>query len=224
MEVNNPLYKNQGIHAIISIYTVENGVVKVLLIKRKNNPYNGMWGLVGGAVYNNEDLLDGVYRELKEKVGISDIDIYFSAVHGKKDRSPVMRMLATSFIGIIDYKSTEIIKETLNTSDADWVDIKQVPKLAYDHNEIFEHSFETLKKLINTTDILKSLFKDGFTLPELLKTFESITGEEYDRRNFRKKLLNSNLIKATNKTRNFEGSKPAIVYMFNKIQKNQSVF
>ena len=52
MEVNNPLYKNQGIHVISSIFTVDHGGVKVLLIKRKNNPFKDKWALVGGALYN----------------------------------------------------------------------------------------------------------------------------------------------------------------------------
>lgn len=69
MEVNNPLYKNQGIHLISTIFTVEDGITKVLLIKRKNNPYKDYWALVGGALYNNEDLIDGLKRELKEKIG-----------------------------------------------------------------------------------------------------------------------------------------------------------
>ena len=58
MEVNNPLYKNQGIHTISAIFTVEKGITKVLLIQRKNKPYEGMWALVGGALHNNEDLTD----------------------------------------------------------------------------------------------------------------------------------------------------------------------
>ena len=53
MEVNNPLYRNQGIHVITSIFTVEQGEVKVLLIKRKNQPFYGDWVLSGGALYNN---------------------------------------------------------------------------------------------------------------------------------------------------------------------------
>ena len=38
MDVKNKLYKNQGIHVISTIFTVEKGNVKVLLIKRKNEP------------------------------------------------------------------------------------------------------------------------------------------------------------------------------------------
>ena len=66
MQTSNPLYKRQGIHAIASIFTVEDGVTKVLLVKRKNVPFKDMWALVGGAVYNNEDLLDGLKREIFE--------------------------------------------------------------------------------------------------------------------------------------------------------------
>ena len=45
MEVKNPLYKNIGIHVVNSIFTVDNGVVKILLIKRTNEPYNDYWAL-----------------------------------------------------------------------------------------------------------------------------------------------------------------------------------
>ncbi len=74
MEVNNPLYKNQGIHVISSIFTVDHGVVKVLLIKRKNNPFKDKWALVGGALYNNEDIESGLKREVREKTDIDNID------------------------------------------------------------------------------------------------------------------------------------------------------
>ena len=70
MDVKNKLYKNQGINVISTIFTVEKGNVKVLLIKRKNEPYKDMWALVGGALYNNEDVEEGMYREIKEKTGI----------------------------------------------------------------------------------------------------------------------------------------------------------
>lgn len=40
MEANNPLYKNIGIHVINSIFTIDKGIVKVLLAKRTNKPYN----------------------------------------------------------------------------------------------------------------------------------------------------------------------------------------
>lgn len=224
MEVNNPLYKKQGIHVITSIFTVENGITKVLLIRRKNEPFKDMWALVGGALHNDEDLLDGAIREIYEKTGIESINIYFSNVFGKVDRSPVMRMVATSFIGVIDNIKVSVLKETLKTSNAEWFPIDNIPDLAYDHNEILTDSLEFLKTKIVNSNILKSLFPDGFTIPEIQKTYESILGIKFDRRNFRKKILSIDLIEDTNQTRIFEGTKPAKIYKFKNKIKDKNVF
>ena len=224
LEVTNPLYKNQGIHVIISLFTVEKGVTKVLLIKRKNTPYNNMWALVGGALYNNESIEDGMKRETFEKTGIKDMEIYFSNIFGKVDRSPVMRMIALSYIGVIDSEKVAVLKDTLKTSDSDWIPIDRVPKLAYDHNEILNEALNTLKTQILCTDILKALFPSGFTIPEIQKTYESILVKDFDRRNFRKKLLSFDLIIDTNRCVTFEGKKPAKLYKFKNKKGNKNVF
>lgn len=214
MQVNNPLYKKQGIHLISTIFTVDRGDTKVLLIKRKNEPYKDMWAFPGGALYNNEDLENGLKRELKEKTGIENIKLSMFNVYGKLNRSPVFRMVAIGYIGVIDSNRVKVLKETLKTSNADWFNIKEIPKLAYDHNEILNDALETLKEKIFETDILKNLFNDEFTLPELQKVYETILNKKFDRRNFRKKLINDEIIIDTNKVINFEGKKPAKLYKF----------
>ena len=214
MKISNPLYKNQGIHLISAIFTVDKGITKVLLIKRKNEPYKDMWALVGGALYNNEDLEDGLKRELQEKTGIENIKLDMFNVYGKLNRSPVFRMVAIGYIGVIDSNKVSLLKETLKTSNADWFSIDKIPDLAYDHNEILNDALNTLKDKIFETDILKNLFNEEFTLPELQKVYETILNKKFDRRNFRKKLLNDGIIIETGKVVNFEGNKPAKLYKF----------
>ena len=214
MRVGYKLYENQGIHVITSLFTVEQGVVKVLLIKRNNEPFYGDWVLTGGALYNNETLEEGAKRELKEKTGIDNVPLKQFKAFGKIDRSPVMRMVAIGYIGIIDSKRVNILRKTRNTKDADWVPIDKVPHLGYDHNEILEEAIEELKKYIINSNILKSLFPDGITIPELQKTYEAILGRKFDRRNFRKKILSLNLLEDTNELGRFEGNKPAKIYRF----------
>ena len=69
-------YKHsKGIHVISSIFTIEKGITKVLLIKRTNNPYKGYWALPGGAMYNNELVIDAAKRELKENLKLVDVII-----------------------------------------------------------------------------------------------------------------------------------------------------
>lgn len=224
MEIKNPLYKNQGIHVISSIFTVEKGVTKVLLIKRKNEPYKDMWALVGGALYNNENLECGAKREIKEKTGIENIDIYLSNVFGEVNRSKLMRMVAISYIGVIDSEKVSILKNTIKTSNADWFPINNIPQLAYDHNKILNDALEKLKIKILNTNILNSLFPNGFTVPEIQKTYESILNEKFDRRNFRRKILSLDLIIDTKKEVKFEGRKPAKLYKFKSGDGDKNVF
>ena len=124
------------------------------------------------------------------------------------------KVVAINYIGLID-KDSSILKDTFKTSNADWFKIDMVDELAYDHNKILEIARENLKKLVLSSNVLKSLFPSGFTMPELLKTYESILNKEFDRRNFRKKILSLGLIKETNKLEVFNGKKPAKKYEFN---------
>ena len=123
-------------------------------------------------------------------------------------------MVAISYIGLIDNEKVKILKETNKTSNCDWVPIDKIPDLAYDHNKILEKSIDSLREKIINTDILKSLFPNGFTIPEIQKTYELILNQKFDRRNFRRKLLSLNLIEDTNKEIKFEGKKPAKLYKF----------
>lgn len=222
MEVTNPKYNNQGIHVIASIFTIEKGVVKVLLIKRKNSPFKDMWALTGGALYNDEDLEDGLKREILEKTGIKNPELILCDVFGKKKRSPVMRMVAISYIGVIDSSKVKVLKDTLKTSNASWFAIDEIPQLAYDHNEIIINSIKCLKEQILNTNILKSLYPNGFTIPEIQKVYETILEKKLDRRNFRKKLLNLELIYDTNEEINFMGKKKAKLYKFKKEKKERN--
>lgn len=216
MQLTNPLYKNIGIHVIASIFTIDKGVVKVLLVKRTNEPFKGMWSLVGGALYNNEKLEYAVKREIFEKSGLTDVNVYFSGVLDEIDRSPVRRMIALTYVGLIDANKVQVLKKTLKTDNSEWVAIDKVKTLAGDHNNILLKGIDTLKELIVTTDILKSLFPKGVTIPEIQKTYEGILDKTFDRRNFRKKLLSLEIIEDTNKYIIFEGKKPAKLYKFNK--------
>ena len=71
-----------------------------------------------------------------------------------------------------------------------------------------------MKKEIFASNIMRKLYPDTFTLPELLTTYESILGIKLDRRNFRKKLLNANIIEETNLTLKQDNVKTTKLYRF----------
>lgn len=219
MELNNKLYKNIGIHVITTLFTVDKGIVKVLLVKRTNEPFNGYWALPGGAMYNNETLEDGARRELKEKTGLENIKLELGNIFDDVNRSNLQRMIGISFLGVINTKGIELQKETMKTSNADFFAIDKVPRLAYDHNLVIDKSLAILKEKILKSSILKDLLPEEFTLPELQKVYETLLNKELDRRNFRKKLLNDGIIWAVNKDAVFNGKKPAKLYCFKDMEK-----
>lgn len=223
METNNPKYKGQGIHVMAAIFTVDHGVTKVLLVERRNEPFYGMWALPGGALYNDESIEDGMSRELLEKTGLTVPNLRLCNVFGRVDRSPCMRMVGVSYLGVIDRFKVQLLTSTLKTSNADWFSIENIPPLAYDHEEILKDALEKLKENIVESDLLETLFPKEFTLPEVQKVYESILGVTYDRRNFRKKMLSLDLIEDTNQTAKFEGKKPAKLYRFKKGRKQKRI-
>lgn len=225
MDLKNIKYKNIGIHALTTIFTVDRGVFKVLLIKRKNEPFKDKWALVGGAMYNDEKVLDTAKREIKEKTNIDNVDLTMVQVFDDINRSPLQRMICFSFVCSIDIEKANIMKETTKTSDANWFTLEEIPdELAYDHRIILEATIEEIKKLVMTSNVLAQLYPNGFTLPEIQKVYETVLNKELDRRNFRKKLLSSGLIVDTNKTQSFVGRKPAKLYKFKKEKVNKIIF
>lgn len=224
MDLKNEKYKNIGIHTLTTIFTIDKGIFKVLLVKRKNEPFRGMWALVGGAMYNDELLISAAKREIKEKTNLEGIELTHVGVFDEVDRSPIKRMICFCYLAVIDIEKANILKETTKTSDARWFTLEEVGKLAYDHKTILEYTTKEMKRLVMTSNILKQLYPKGFTLPEIQKVYESVLNKKLDRRNFRKKLLSSGLIKDTNKTQNFIGKKPAKLYTFTNQKQDKILF
>jgi len=214
MNVQDERYNNQGLHVVLSLFTVDKGKFKVLLIKRKNEPFKNKWILVGGCAYNTETGEEAMKRELYEKTKIKNIDFNMFDVFTNPNRSPLKRMIAIGYIGVCDASILENFKQTEKASDADWFEIDRVPPLGYDHKEILDKAIETLKQIIFTSTIMKKLYPKTFTLPELQKTYEKILDTSLDRRNFRKKLLTYNIIEKTSEVVKQENVKTTNLYKF----------
>jgi len=78
---------------------------------------------------------------------------------------------------------------------AKWYDIKQMPELAFDHEQILELSLRKMKKNINYSFAPFELLPEKFTLTQLQQIHEAILGETLDKRNFRKKISNLGYLK-----------------------------
>jgi 8-oxo-dGTP diphosphatase len=220
MKLNDARYRNQGIHVDIVVFTLDEGRVKVLLVKRATSQFKGEWIIPGGAVYNNESIDAAAKRELFEKTGLKNVYIEQFSAFGEPRRDPRKRMVSIAYIALIDYKKVSILQKTPKTIDAEWFDVTKLPKMAFDHNEIVKSAFKKLQKLVVDSNIAYTLFPNTFTLPDLQKIYEIILGRGLDRRNFRRKFLKLGLIEHTGEHLAGNPNRPAKLYKFrsNKYQ------
>ena len=125
-----------SVDAVVFGYDQENGI-SVLLIKRKNEPFQKMWALPGGLVLNKESLDDAVSRELKEEAGIDVNYLEQLYTFGAPERDPRNHAISVSYFGLVRPQDFQIAAQT-DAEDAAWFNIKKLPKLGFDHKKIID--------------------------------------------------------------------------------------
>lgn len=212
------------LETLISIFTVDKGDLKVLLIRKKTDPYKGYWILPGNLLKNNETLENNITDAVLDQTGLMNVYIEQCSTFSNLLRNPDERILATSFMGIVDSISAEIRRKERIDIESEWFSVNDIPKMAYDNEEVIKKTMEYLRKKIINSNILKSLFPSDFTLPEIQKVYEQILGKTFDRRNFRKKFINLNLIEDTMQKNVGYNGRPAKLYRFKEDIKQIDLF
>lgn len=222
MDLLNKKYIRQGIHGIVSLFTVEDSSIKVLLVKEKAGPFKDRWILTGGAIYNDEDIESGIRRELREKIDNSDFYMEQFGIYSDPNRTSVIRMVAVCYVALVNVNESTLIG---NSEDVKWFKIDDLPDLGYDHNQILKDSIEYLKKIILKSNIVRVLLPEYFTMPQLTKIYSTLLNKTIDRRNFRKKFLSLNLIDEVNYSGERKVGKPAKYYRFkDNIKEDKVIF
>jgi 8-oxo-dGTP diphosphatase len=105
---------------------------KVLLIRRKNDPFAGTWALPGGFVDENERLGDAARRELREEAGIAVADIEQLYTSGEPGRDP--RGWTISVVYLARVNPDEVKPQAADDAEAvAWYPLDELPVLAFDH-------------------------------------------------------------------------------------------
>lgn len=129
----------------VVLFKLSANYLELLLIKRKNEPYRDCWALPGGFVDTNEDLEDAAKRELFEETTIQVNCLEQLKAFGKPFRDPRSHVVSIAFFGYASENSIAIAND--DAKEAKWFSVNDLPKLAFDHDEIikFALSKTTLK-------------------------------------------------------------------------------
>ncbi|RYD91506.1 MAG: NUDIX hydrolase [Sphingobacteriales bacterium] len=204
-----------SVDAVVFGYTSKEGL-SVLLIKRKIAPFKGTWALPGGLVGNAESPEDAVQRELKEETGISINYLEQLYTFGSPNRDPRNRVISITYYGLVKPDVFEIHADT-DAADAKWFNIKNVPQLAFDHNEIIAVAHTRLKNKILYEPLGFELLEEKFPFSELEKLYMAVLDRPIDRRNFKKKVIKYGFLEETKEKQQLDGAgRPGNLFRFNE--------
>ncbi len=187
-------YERPSVTTDIIIFSIINDELKVLLVKRAVIPFKGKWALPGGFIKMDEDLEQGAKRELEEETGVKDAYLEQLYTFGDVKRDPRGRVITVAYFALINSKGVEL-RATTDVSEAKWFSVSKLPELGFDHKKILDYAIKRLKWKFEYTPVAFSMLPDKFSLGELQNLYEIVFKREFDKRNFRKKLLSLNILK-----------------------------
>ena len=109
---------------------------QVLLIQRGNEPFKGCWAFPGGFMNMDETTEQCAIRELEEETGLKVTEIKQIGAYSRVDRDPRGRTITVAYLAIID--KVENVKGLDDAAKAQWFPLSDLPKLAFDHEEIMK--------------------------------------------------------------------------------------
>lgn len=196
----------------IVIFTVRNGGLEVLLVKRGVPPFEGQYAVPGGFIRDGESIEDAAVRELYEETGVRNVFLEQLYTFGDPKRDPRGRVITVSYYALIASGKLSLVAGA-DAAEATWFPVSDLPSLAFDHRSILDYALERLRNKLEYTTVGFQLLPEKFTLGELQAVYEAILGRRLDKRNFRRKIALLGILKPLREWRR-TGRKPAQLFRF----------
>lgn len=204
-------YPHPAITADVVVFTISDNKLKLLLIKRGQDPYKEFWAIPGGFLELDEGLEECAKRELREETGLDHIYLEQLYTFGHPKRDPRERVVSVAYYALIPTSGNEL-QPADDAVSAAWFDIDKLPTLAFDHSEIINMAYKRLASKLDYSTIGFRLLPENFTLSEAQHVYEIIRNDKLDKRNFRKQITRSGLIEETGQHRSNGRHRPARLY------------
>jgi 8-oxo-dGTP diphosphatase len=207
-------FERPGIAVDIILFTVTKTDLQVGLLRRLEAPHKGKFALPGRFVRYDETIEDTAKTALFEKCSIDPQKVHLEQLYtfGQNlTRDTRIRTISIVYYGLVCHQDIS----TFSNKEYQWFSVYNLPDVAFDHAEIISYAVSRLRNKIIWDKHSFKLMPPEFTLTELQKTFEIILDEKLDKRNFRKKIAEQNVVLETGKTKIDGVHRPAMLYKVN---------
>jgi 8-oxo-dGTP diphosphatase len=197
------------------VFGLDEGDLKLLLVRRALEPFAGKWALPGGFVHLEETLEDAALRELREETGLEDVYLEQLYTFGAPDRDPRERVVSVAYYALCQLDAHRVTAAT-DAREAAWFSVGDLPALAFDHDAIVEVAFKRLQGKVRYAPIGFELLPAKFTLSQLQHLYEVVLEQPLDKRNFRKKILAMDLLVELDEVEQDVAHRAARLYRFDR--------
>ncbi|MCA9791510.1 MAG: NUDIX hydrolase [Candidatus Eremiobacteraeota bacterium] len=199
----------------VVIFTLQERELRVLLVRRGQWPFQDRWALPGGFVREAEGLEAAAARELLEETGVKDVFLEQLHTFGGLERDPRTRVITVAYYALVPNQRLTPAANA-DAREARWCSVYHLPELAFDHDLILARALTRLRAKIMNSRVAFQLMPEKFTLTQLQQAYEVVLGKELDKRNFRKKILASDVVLETDEKQKKGRQRPARLYRFNE--------
>ncbi len=196
------------------IFGFDKGELKLLVHKRKFEPFKEHWSLFGGFLKSDEGLDEAACRILNELTGLEKIYMEELQTYGALERDPAGREVSVAYYAPIPAHRYK--EEHSSQYGATWVSLKDLPELIMDHDNMVEKGLRRLRRRAASQPIGFELLPKEFTIPQLQALYEAIYQTAMDKRNFRKKIHSMDLLIKLEEKDKSTSRKGAFLYRFDK--------
>jgi len=200
--------KHLSVDCTILGYT--NGELQILLIKRDKEPEKNQWSLPGSYVNYNETTANAAKRVLNELTGIHDIYLSRVNIFDNPDRYPE-RVISIVYCALIKSDLFELLAGS-HAKEVKWHKVEEIKTLPFDHNQMVKTSLSWLKEEMWRKPIMINLLPEKFPLNEMQDLYQFISRIPIDNRNFRKKVINQELVEKLDEKTKGGQQRPAFLY------------
>ena len=197
------------------VFGLDDEDLKVLLIQRDLEPFEGRWALPGGFVHVDESLEDAARRELEEETGISEVFLEQLYTIGTLGRDPRERVVTVAYYALVKL-GDHTVQAATDARNAAWFSVDDLPPLAFDHDGIFAMALERLRGKVRYQPIGFELLPKKFALRQLQHLYEAVLDRPLDKRNFRKKIMKMGILVDLDQIETDVAHRAARLYSFDK--------
>ncbi|MDX1364646.1 MAG: NUDIX domain-containing protein [Arenibacter latericius] len=194
------------------VFGFDEGILKLLVFKRRIAPFKGEWSLIGSFVEEEESVTETARRVIFQFTGLENIFLQELKVYSDVDRDPGARCISIAQYALI--RINDYDKGQVEDHGAKWFALDQLPDLVLDHHSMISDALERLREKATRKPIGFELLPKKFTIPQLQILYESIYQRKMDDRNFRKKLLSFDLLIKLKEKDKTNSKKGAFLYQF----------